>query len=475
MDRRRFMRLLLTVCLAVTLVIGALGVWPAQSAVPHLGYGFNVADVGTGATTLLQLGFNWIKVFDVSASPLPQSILLRVNATSTTTVSSLIIDLDNKLNYLNSHSLSVQAWEIGNEPNIDAAYGWAATPDPIAYKNLLCAAYGHIKAAKPDAIVVSAGLAPTGRVATVSPHPDGNDGSKQDERKYLQQMLAAGGAACLDAVGYHPYGYSADYNAAPDIVSADPTQNCDQGFCFRGAEKIYNVMQANGIGDKKLWATEFGWLTAPADPSCLNDSSWLGRQWQIVTDDKQAANLVGAYQYADANWPWMGAMFVFNLDFNQLSNLGACDQMRSYDVRNKPAQASLQAMSKNAASIQGKLKTDVPQLTLMIGVGEQPITLPASIGLSNWGWGSAYYTATTNTAANVIPSLLNPTGLLSGTAQQPLNLTITSATRLTGVYTGLVTVNWSSAGVNNPTARKVNVEFRVVGQVYRTYLPSILR
>ena len=475
MDRRRILRLMLTVCLAVTLVIGALGVWSAQSAVPHLGYGFNVADPGAGSTTLLQLGFNWIKVFDVPGSTWPQSILLRVDVTSTTTVSSLIIDLDNKLNYLNSHGLSVQAWEIGNEPNIDAAYGWAATPDPIAYKNLLCTAYTHLKTAKPDAIVVSAGLAPTGRVATVSPHPDGNDGSKQDERKYLQQMLAAGGSACLDAVGYHPYGYSADYDAAPDIVSADPARNCDQGFCFRGAEKIYDVMQANGIGDKKLWATEFGWITAPADPDCLKDGSWLGRQWEIVTDDKQAANLMGAYQYADANWPWMGAMFVFNLDFNQLSNLGACDQMRSYDVRNKPAQASLQAMSKNAASIQGKLKTDVSQLTLVIGVGEQPITLPSSIGLSNWGWGSTFYTATANIVANVVPSLPNPTGTLSGTAQQPLNLTITSTTRSAGVYTGSVTVIWSAAGVTNPAARKVDVELRLVDQIYRIYLPAILR
>jgi hypothetical protein len=406
---------------------------------------------------------------------LPQSVLLRVDVTTTTTIPDLLLDIDNKLNYLNNHGLSVQAWEIGNEPNISAQYGWAATPDPIAYKDRLCAAYAHLKAAKPDAIVVSAGLAPTGRVATVSPHPDGNDGLKQDERKYLQQMLAAGGKACLDVVGYHPYGFSADYNADPDMVSNDPAQNCDQGFCFRGAEKIYEIMQDNKIGDKKVWATEFGWLTAPSDPNCLKDDSWKGRQWQIVTDDKQAANLVGAYQYADAYWPWMGAMFVFNLDFNQLSNLRACDQMRSYDLRNKPALAALQAMPKNAASIQGKLKTDGSLVTVMIGVGEQPITLSTSIGLSNWGWNPAYYTATTNSAAYVVPVLLNPTGFLSATAQQPLNLSITSTLRTSGIYSGVVTVNWSAAGVASPTARKVSVELRVVDQVYRTYLPAIMR
>ncbi len=476
MKRRRFFRLMLTVSLTVLLLIVILGVWIAQSAVPHLGYGFNVGDVGTDAITLTQMQFNWIKIFDVPGTTLPQSILLRVDVTNTTTISQLLNDLDNKLSYLNTNNLAVQAWEIGNEPNIDASYGWGAAPDPIAYENMLCAAYNHIKAAQPDAIVVSAGLAPTGRVATVSPYPDGNDGSKQDERKYLQQMLAAGGSACLDVVGYHPYGYSANYDTPPDTGSlADPTTDCENGFCFRGAEKLYEVMQANGIGDKKMWATEFGWLTAPSDPNCLNDPSWAGRQWQIVSDTVQASNLVGAYQYADANWPWMGAMFVFNLDFNQISGLGACDQMRSYDVTGKPAQTALENMSKNYASIQGKLKTDVTQLTFLIGVGEQPITLPASIGLSNWGWNPAYYTATAKLSADVVPSLLNSTGVLSATAQQPLNLAITSTARASGLYTGLVTVNWSAAGVANPTARKVNVELQIVDQVYRTYLPAILR
>lgn len=475
MKRQRFFRLVLVVSLTMAVSIGALGVWPARSAVPHLGYGFNVEDAGAGAITLLQMGFNWIKIFDVPGTTLPQSILLRVDVTSATTVPGLLADLDNKLNYLTANSLSVHAWEIGNEPNIDAEYGWGATPDPVAYKNLLCAAYAHLKAAQPDALVVSAGLAPTGRVTTVPPHPDGNDGQKQDERKYLQQMLAAGGSACLDAVGYHPYGYSADYNAAPDVVSGDPTQNCDQGFCFRGAEKIYEVMQNVGLGNKKVWATEFGWITAPADPACLNDPSWSGRQWQIVTEDKRAANLVGAYQYADNNWPWMGAMFVFNLDFNQLPGLGACDQMRSYDVRDTPAQTALSNMTKNAASIEGKLKTDISQLALMIGVSEQPITLPVSIGLSNWGWNPAYYTATVSGGMNVVPGILNPTGALSGTAQQPLNLEITSTTRPTGTYTGQVTVNWSAAGVSNPTARKVDLQLMVVDQIHFVYLPLVTR
>jgi hypothetical protein len=117
----------------------------------------------------------------------------------------------------------------------------------------------------------------------------------------------------------------------------------------------------------------------------------------------------------------------------------------------------------------------VTQVTFLIGVGEQPITLPASIGLSNWGWNPAYYTATAKAGAGVVPVFSNPTAVLSATAQQALNLAVTSTAHSSGIYTGLVTVNWSAAGVSNPTARKVNVELRVVEQVYRTYLPTCLR
>ncbi len=250
------------------LLLGLSGALLARSAVAHLGYGFNVTSDGQ-APSLSNLNFNWIKLFDVPSAPVDtQAILLRVDVTGAITVSDLLIDLDNKLNYLQLNSISVAAWEIGNEPNIDASYGWGTTPNVVDYKDRLCAAYAKIKSQLPDAIIVSAGLAPVGRFT---------DSHQIDDREFIQQLLDMGGGACLDAVGYHPYGYSADYDAAPDVVSADPTQNCDQGLCFRGAEKIYEIMQAHGAGDKKLWATEFGWITQPPD-YCLSDPSWSGRR-----------------------------------------------------------------------------------------------------------------------------------------------------------------------------------------------------
>ncbi len=456
MFSRHFFRLggalgLAGLLLAGLMVLIAFVVVPAQSAVPHLGYG--LITYIYSPTQLSNMNFGWIKLFnDAPQGPQSQSVLLRIDVSATTTLANLQADLANELAY----AQYVDAWEIGNEPNIDANYGWGAAPDAIAYKTLLCAAYNQIKAADPRAIVVSAGLAPTGRViGNYNGHP-GNDGSKQDERQFLSELLDNGGGACLDVVGYHPYGYSADYNAAPDIASSDPTQNCDQGFCFRGAEKIYEIMQQKGIGDKKLWATEFGWITQPPD-TCLSDPTWAGRAWQIVSDTKQSSNLVGAYQYADANWPWMGAMFVFNLDFSQNPALPECEQMRYYSIIDKPAFDALSVMPKNAGSILGTLKTDVKQLAYYIEAIDQPLTFTLSLGLSNWGWEPTYYTATASSGTNVVPIILNPTGTLSATAQRTLFLNITSTDRISGTYTGLVKVYWSTYGLDNPGPRQVSL------------------
>jgi hypothetical protein len=467
---RRLFKMILPVLLSVMLLVIVLTVIPARSASRHLGYGFNVAAWDT--QRLSDMDFNWIKIFDAPQTPLPQYVLLRVDVISTTTAAELQADIAAKLVYSNN----ITAWEIGNEPNIDASYGWAGPPDASAYKTRLCAAYAQIKAADPDAIVVSAGLAPTGRITgNFGGHP-GHNGSAQDDRQFLIELLDNGGGACLDAVGYHPYGYSAGYNAAPDVASADPAQNCANGFCFRGTEKIYEIMQQQGLGDKRVWATEFGWITRPPD-QCLSDPSWAGREYQIVTDEKQASNLVGAFQYADAHWPWMGAMFIFNLNFdNDPLITNPCEQMRFYSVQGRPAETALTDMVKNPtpAILTGRLQTDVNQLSYLIGVDEQPVTLTGNIFLSNWGWQPANYTGTAKTDAAVVPLLFNPTGTLTITSPS-IALNITSTNRATGVYTGQITVNWSAGGVSNPPPRNVLINLLVVSDVQRIYLPAMIR
>jgi hypothetical protein len=469
----------LTQRLSLILILGGVllvtgGAPPARSAVPHLGYGFNVA--AWDIDRLQTMGFNWIKVFDAPTELLPVLVLVRIEATAQTSVSDLLADLDAKLAYKDN----IQAWEIGNEPNLDASYGWAAAPNAADYAQLLCAAYAKIKSRAPNAIVVSAGLAPTGRVTgNWNGHP-GHNGQFQDEREFFKEFLSSGGGACLDVVGYHPYGFLADYDVAPDVVNPgiDPLTDpraCLNGFCFRGAEKIYEIVQAYGLGGKKVWATEFGWITRPPD-YCLADGSWSGRQWQIVSEDEQASNLAGAYQYADAHWPWMGAMFIFNLNFYAAPwYTNECEQASWYSVRaGSPAESALTSLVKNIPSLAGRLKTETTAIRWLVEADEQPVTLNAIVDLANWGWGSLAYTATVDAAASLAPTISSPTGSLSATAQIYLHLSTSAFTRTLGAYTGTLTLNWYAAGAgNNP--RRIALQVDVVPEVYHAYLPAVMK
>ncbi|RMH00304.1 MAG: hypothetical protein D6706_04240 [Chloroflexi bacterium] len=432
------------------------------------GYGFNVA---AWDTDLIQsIGFNWIKVFNMPGSRLPLNVLVRLSADYTD-----MADLDAFGNEIYQLALSgkglVEAYEIGNEPNLDASYGWGTAPNAADYAQLLCTAYTKIKQADPNALVVSAGLAPTGRVSgNWNGHP-GHNGLYQDEREYFKEFLAAGGGNCLDVVGYHPYGFSADYNAAPDVASADPTQNCTNGFCFRGVEKIYEIMQTNGLGNKQVWATEFGWLVEPPS-NCLSDPGWQGRQWQIVSEAKQASNLAGAYTYATNNWPWMGAMFVFNLNFNQPGLYAECEQMRYYAVAGRQAETALRDMPKVKPT--GELHVLPASIGLVITPTQQPYTATVPVIVSNVGESPFTYTVSLATGTSLTLTVVGGSGLngtLNKGEQAQFSLMITSNGRSVGTYTSTMTITADANTTNSPI--NIPVSLYIFHQINNTYLPVI--
>ena len=440
-----------------------------SSSNPLFGYGFNVA--AWDVAKLQAMGFNWIKVFSGPGSRLPLRVLLRVEANATD-FADLAAFGDEMQQLAQAQKGYVDAYEIGNEPNLDAAYGWTISPNGADYAAVLCEAYGRIKSVDPNAIIVSAGLAPTGRVqGNWQGHP-GHNGQFQDERAFLQEFLDAGGGNCFDALGYHPYGFSADFAAEPDVASTDPTQNCANGFCFRGVEKIYQILQANGLGHKKIWATEFGWLVEPP-AECLNDAAWQGRQWQVVTEQKQAANLVGAYGYATANWPWMGAMFVFNLNFNTTGGYQPCEQMRFYGVDGRPAETALAQMPKQSPLPAGELVVNPVSYAHVITPGQLPFSHTLLLNLSNNGVLPLVYT--TSVPAASAPLTLTAGGTLTGTlapaGQISIPVTLAAFAPSTGVYTGVVRLDSSAGGIE--TAQSVSITLYVWDTINRAFLPFI--
>jgi len=309
-------------------------------------FGYGLSTAWANGSEAYDLGFNWVKVFDVPAGPQPTKVLYRVQVNAYSWYS-LDVFYKQMRQLALSHGPYIDAYEIGNEVNTYDEWGQA--PNAVRYVDLLCTARYAIRPVDPTAQVISAGLAPVGRIADEWNGHAGHDGSVQDEREYLKEFLDYNGQLCADGIGYHPMGFRADYAAEPDVDGGTPETDCSDGFCFRGAEKIHEILEGRGLGDHKIWATEVGWIVEPPD-DCLGHPSWAGRYWQIVSEEKQAENLVGAFMYARVHWPWLQALFVFNLDFVTAPWYHECEQMRYYSVHGRPAAGALDAMSQSILS-----------------------------------------------------------------------------------------------------------------------------
>jgi PKD repeat protein len=345
---------------------------PAQGEA-HLGYGANVACAGN-ASYLADMGFDWAKGFatwDRGGPPYSwgdvdnqlrefllhaPNVLVRVSGrTSETAPPVSAADRAAFRSYVQAlakhvsdtwrtHGLKAVAYEIWNEPNLD--YEWGGSPNAAQYTALLKEAYQGVKAGDPRAIVVSAGLATTGGSLTSSPAELAEALAQAREfydavevvwdLTFLRQMYANGARGYFDALGSHPYGGRDAPDKAPKQASGP--------IYFRRAEEQHQVMVQNG-DPAPVWATEFGWV--------LNTDCGLGEHnWMKVSEAQQASYLAGAYAYADEHWPWMGPMFLFDLDFGTVSWYDRCDPMRWYSIlyRENPADGGAPILFRQAFS-----------------------------------------------------------------------------------------------------------------------------
>ncbi len=445
---------------------------PTNSPVTDFGYGFNVA--AWDIDRLQTMGFNWMKVFNTPGERLPVNILIRVDANASDFAD--VNAFGNEIQAMAQASGDyIDAYEIGNEPNLDATYGWGygstnVPPNAANYVTLLCEAYGRIKAVDPTAIVVSAGLAPTGRVTGNWNGHSGHNGLFQDEQEFFKEFILADGGDCLDVVGYHPYGYRADFDAVPNDGSPDPDLNCVNGFCFRGVEAIHDLMAADGVlQDKKVWGTEFGWIVEPS-AACLADPTWDGRLWQIVSEQAQADNLAGAFEYATDNWPWMGALFVFNLNFNEAA-LDTCEQMRYYAVKGRPAETSLTNLEKVTGSTTAVISLSPLQITEIITPAQQPITFTTTVQVDNTGTKSLTMTVTAVSPTSLTPTVITPTQTINAGAQSAFQIEFESSGRSVGMYTGTVAISTTTTVEGAPTT--IPITLFIFDEIHRTYLPII--
>ena len=191
----------------------------------------------------------------------------------------------------------VAGYQVWNEPNLAREWN-GLPPDPESYVHLLQACYIGIKTADPNALVISAGLSPTGSGLPAA-YPDTD---------YLTEMYSAGASPYFDLLGLHAPGYKAPPETSPN-QAADPANDYggQRFFCFRHVEEMRMIMEAHGDTYKQIAILEFGWHTnnSPDHP----DYAWFA-----VTPEQQGDYLVRAFRYAHTHWsPWIGPMFVWNI------------------------------------------------------------------------------------------------------------------------------------------------------------------
>ncbi|MEO8083077.1 MAG: cellulase family glycosylhydrolase [Ardenticatenales bacterium] len=191
----------------------------------------------------------------------------------------------------------VAAYEIMNEPNL--AREWGGPPDPAAYARILGAAYDAIKLVDPKAVVVTAGLAPTG---DRMPEAMG-------DVAFVRAMLASIGGydngeqgtwpvGFYDAIGVHAAGFKAAPDVAPEEAAASAELGGDRTFTFRRIEDIWSEYDREGVRPAPFVITEFGWTTDPRPDSPYH--------WMAVDPATRGAHIAQAFDLAPT-LPGIGA------------------------------------------------------------------------------------------------------------------------------------------------------------------------
>jgi hypothetical protein len=183
----------------------------------------------------------------------------------------------------------IAGYQVWNEPNLRRE--WVDNPPNAAgYVALLKACAAAIRANDPQAVIISAGLAPTGTwLPEAIPDTD-----------YLRLMYAAGASPWFDVLGLNAPGYRWPPDVSPDEAEADPNIG-HRWMVFRHVEDMRGIMVAAGDAQKQVALLEVGWTTDPRLDSPYH--------WHAVGEETQAEYLVGAYRYAALRWrPWVGLM-----------------------------------------------------------------------------------------------------------------------------------------------------------------------
>ncbi len=196
-------------------------------------------------------------------------------------------DLDGWENYCRTfadrYQGRIKAYQIWNEPNLTREWG-NRPPDAGEYVELLRVCSEAIRAVDPGAILISAGLAPTGNY----------DATAHRDDIFLREMYENDFQQYIDVVGVHAPGFS-EPSYGPDDAERDGRQRWQS---FRRPEDLRKIMIEYDDAARQMAILELGYTTNIED---------IVYSWFAVTEEQQAEYTVEAYRYIAEHWrPWVG-------------------------------------------------------------------------------------------------------------------------------------------------------------------------
>lgn len=200
-------------------------------------------------------------------------------------------------NWLDPNASTIEITDAEGNTTESINAGFAST----RYVDLFTAAQAGIAAADADALVVTAGLAPTGL----------NDFFNAiDTFVFLEAMLDQNILSAADAIGAQVEGF----NNPPEATccgdaNADPQfDESDHFFLLDLVGNYREIMDRNGGGAVPIWVTRFGWGTAENALAAPQDgNAYIAEN----TAAEQAEYIVDAFA-AGADLGYVGAMFLYN-------------------------------------------------------------------------------------------------------------------------------------------------------------------
>ena len=186
----------------------------------------------------------------------------------------------------------IRYYQVWNEPNCCAEWGKRSI-SPEQYTQLLKVTYTRTKTVNPDAVLLTAPLAPTIELLEVA----GQTGAPPalNDFLFLQRMYDAGAKAYFDILAVQDYGLwsgPSDRRMRPRVIN------------YSRPEYMRDIMIRNGDANKAIWASEIGWNSTPdgVDPYFP-----FGR----TPEELRGPYLIEALERQQKEWPWMGVSTVW--------------------------------------------------------------------------------------------------------------------------------------------------------------------